>query len=412
MIEVELQPVTDAGRRFAELAEKHAADFAGRADDHDRHGTFPFENWDAMKQSGFLSACVPEELGGLGVARMIDVAAGFNRLARGDGSTTIGSHMHVLFGWTMGRTWRQGGRQAAVVEPLLRGMASGDVVLTVAGTESGASPGYPLTEAVPVDGGYRISGRKVFATNSPVATCFWVVCRVPDGNGGWLGGAAFLARGTPGLEVHDDWDALGMRASGSNSLTLADCFVPAESVATIGRLGELNRLVIAVLVNNNIGLLAGFLGMAESAHEWVVQAARSRRKAPSGRTVAEFTGIQRLIAESEIDLAVCRSMLERTCRLADEVFDPDDAADPVLEDAQQLMQEFQCTKLTVNRKAIDVVDRALTASGGAGYMNRAGPLARLYRDVRAGPFMQAYSPVEAYEYIGRSALGITPAVDL
>lgn len=170
--------------------------------------------------------------------------------------------------------------------------------------------------------------------------------------------------------------------------------------------------MIALFVNNTIGLLAGFLGIAESAHEWVVQAARSRRKAPYDRAVAEFTGIQRLIAESEIDLAVCRSMLERTCRLADDVFHPDDPADPTLEDAQQLLQEFQCTKLTVNRKAIEVVDRALTASGGAGYMNRAGPLARLYRDVRAGPFMQAYSPVEAYEYIGRSALGVTPVVDL
>lgn len=410
MIDLELQSVTVAGRRFVELADKHAVDFAGRADVHDRQGSFPFESWDAMKESGFLAACVPEELGGLGVTRMLDVAAGFNRLGRGDGAVTIGSHMHVLIGWTMAQAWRRGGAWASAVEPLLRGMVSGEVVFTVAGTESGTAPGYPQAEAVPVDGGYRLTGRKVFATNSPVATWFWVVCRVPDGKGDWLSGGALVPRATPGLEVHDDWDALGMRASGSNSVTFTDCFVPTASLATLGRIGELNRFWISLVVNTNIGLLGGFLGMAEAAHEWVVNAARSRRKAPSGRTLAELGGVQRLVAESEVDLAVCRSMIERTCRLADEVFGDED--EPAMEDAELLLREFQCAKLTVNRKAIEVVDRALTASGGAGYLNRSGPLARLYRDVRAGPFMQAYSPVEAYDYIGRTALGVTPAVDV
>ena len=93
--------------------------------------------------------------------------------------------------------------------------------------------------------------------------------------------------------------------------------------------------------------------------------------------------------------------------MADAFFSQHPAGRVPLGELHTLMKDFQCTKWFVNRKAIEIVDRALTASGGAGYLNTS-PLARLYRDVRAGPFMQLFSPNEAFEYIGRVTLGIDP----
>jgi alkylation response protein AidB-like acyl-CoA dehydrogenase len=75
-----------------------------------------------------------------------------------------------------------------------------------------------------------------------------------------------------------------------------------------------------------------------------------------------------------------------------------------LDDLQHVAKDFQCAKWFVTRKAIDIVDRALTASGGSGYLSR-NPLSRLYRDVRAGPFMQPFSPNEAFDFIGGITLG-------
>jgi alkylation response protein AidB-like acyl-CoA dehydrogenase len=110
----------------------------------------------------------------------------------------------------------------------------------------------------------------------------------------------------------------------------------------------------------------------------------------------------------EIDLAASRAMLARSCVQIDELYAQ---GLPPTADAHQVHKEFQCAKTFVNRKAIDVVDRALTVSGGAGYLS-ASPLSRLYRDVRAGPFMQPYSPIEAYQYIGKVALGLEPTLEV
>lgn len=82
-------------------------------------------------------------------------------------------------------------------------------------------------------------------------------------------------------------------------------------------------------------------------------------------------------------------------------------ADITWEQGHELMKDYQTAKWVVNRNAIQIVSQAMDLFGGGGFMagNR---LSRLYRDVRAGPFMQPFSPVDAREYVGKVLLDAYP----
>jgi alkylation response protein AidB-like acyl-CoA dehydrogenase len=361
-----------------------------------------------------MSAGVPEELDGLGVEAVQDLVAGVSRLARGDGSTAIAANMHIGAMWNMSRRWRAAvaagdGAAASRLEIVLRGL--GNALVCAIGAESGTAAGYPLTEASRVNDGWRLNGRKVFGTLSPVAGVVIVSCRARDAGGEWRSAYAFVGRNSPGLVIHDDWDALGMRASGSNSVEFTDCLVPEHAVRVEPTpWGQPDPLTLTVEVSTNLCLTAAMLGIAEQAHRITVEHATTHRKAPSGRLLAESTGIQYQMAELEIDLATARAMIETTARRVDEALAANGSNDLSLDELQTLMLDFQCTKWVANRKCMRVVDAAMAMSGGVSYLN-ASTLSRLYRDVRAGPFMQAHSPNEAREYIGRSVLGLNPDVD-
>ena len=190
MMDFALLPNTAQGFRFVSLTEQHAADFATRADQHDREGSFPFENIEAMQRSGVMAACVPSELGGMGVESLHDTILGINRIGRGDGSTAIATAMHVLSTWALTRAWRAA--IAAGNAPLaeqtassLRQTAAGQLVQCSPQSEPGTDMLHPLVEATKVEAGWHLNGRKIFGTLSPAASLIRIVSRVRDPQGGF-----------------------------------------------------------------------------------------------------------------------------------------------------------------------------------------------------------------------------------
>jgi alkylation response protein AidB-like acyl-CoA dehydrogenase len=116
-----------------------------------------------------------------------------------------------------------------------------------------------------------------------------------------------------------------------------------------------------------------------------------------------------LVAESVIDLATSRAAIARAAALIDEHRAANPAGDGTADEIVALFAEGQAAKTFVNVAAKRVVDRALELSGGAGYLN-GSPLARAYRDVRAGAFMHPLGANRAYEFLGRVALGGDPGL--
>jgi alkylation response protein AidB-like acyl-CoA dehydrogenase len=405
-----LRPRTSPGERFTALADRHARTFAERAGRHDREGSFPFENIDDLRGSGVLGATVPSELGGLGVESIHDYAVGINRLGRGDGSTGLAANMHIFRTWFIARAWRAasaaGDRtQADRWERLLRDIAGGRTVIAAILTEPGVDHLHLTTEARAVAGGWQLNGRKSFGTGSPAADVLGILCRYRDTAGALRMGLAHVPTTSRGVTIQNNWDAMGMRASGSHDVVFTDCFIAADDMIDTGPWGAYTERYLAGNAVGTLGLIAVFLGIAETAREQAVaMILGGRAKGAATRTATQYG-----IARMEIALAASRAILERTASIMDDIFGVDRSS-PSMDTLHHLMKHFQCAKWIVTHQAIEVVDQALTLSGGAGYMSK-HPLSRLYRDVRAGPFMQPFSPNEALEYIGKVALGLDPMID-
>lgn len=408
-----MRPRTAAGARLVAMAEEHAADFATRADTHDRDNTFVADNFAAMKASGFLAGTAPEAFGGLGVDRVHDLVVAISRIARGCPSTAIAANMHLGFALATARTWRQaterGGAEPALAM-LLRLLGRSRIVVSHAGTEPGGGAlSFPSTEATPVDGGYRINGHKIFATNAEIADVVIVFLRVPDESGGYRAGTAIVRRATEGMTVVPTWDAMGMRGSGSHDIRFSDCFVAADMMVLGRPFGELTTEWPGLLAVN-FPLVAAYLGIAEAALTATVAMAGRKRRQPYGELLADRSPVQLKIAEMTVALTAARATLADAADAIDEFLaHPNDEL--TMDDVHAAVRDFQCAKLVVNRAAVDVVDAAMTITGGQAY--RTGhPLGRLYRDVRAGGFMQPYAPLEALEFIGRVTLRLDPFADL
>jgi alkylation response protein AidB-like acyl-CoA dehydrogenase len=398
---MELHAHTAAGADLVALAERLAEDLGSRAAAHDRDGTYPHDSIRALRDAGYLVAPVPTDLGGLGVSSVHDLVVASGRLARGDASVAIGVNMHLIAVMALARRLSVAlaagkTRRAGAFAESLRTIVRERSVIAAAQSETSQDLTRPATRAERTAGGWRIDGHKVFCTMSPAATTLLTAVSFVDDAGVERYGFVQVPADTPGVTVNGDWDALGMRASGSHSITLSGVELPADAVRGGFPTGEtvpyLDRNMTSGLFHASASL-----GIAEAAFARVATPERVRDDARANM----------LVAESAIDFAAARGILARAASLVDEHYAAHPADDGTDDEVVAVFSEGQAAKAFVVDAATRVVDRALALSGGAGYLN-GSPLARAYRDVRAGAFMHPLGANRVYGFLARTALGLRP----
>ena len=400
---LELTARTEAGARLVALAERLADEIAPRAAAPDPDATVPIDTVDPLQQNGYFTAPIPEELGGLGVVSLHDLAVAQSRLARGDASLTIGVNMHLALVLSSAQRWelaRASGdeRRAGAFGGMLEETAREGIVYAAAVSEPAQDLTRPGATATRTENGWLVSGRKIFCTMSPAADVLYASVTLTGDDGHEQYAYAMVPRDTPGLVIHDDWDALGMRASGSNSVSFEEMELPASAIrggfAAGSAVEYMERTLTAGLFH-----AAAALGVAEAAHAGVLARLGGREVDPRAMTLA---------AENVVDLAACRAILARAALLVDEAHERN-MSSAESTGVADLFAEVQSAKAFIGETAARIVDRALALSGGAGYLN-GSPLARAYRDVRATSFMHPLGANRAFSFLGELALGREPSL--
>ncbi len=372
---ITLAPTTEA---FIDRAAGVGAALAENAARHDAAGTFVQESFEAVRECGLLAAGVPIELGG-GGGTIRDIAAIQRELAHHCGSTALATSMHQHVVTFTAWRYRKGLPGA---EATLRRVAEEGIVLVSTG---GGDFTHPKGEATKVEGGYRVSGRKRFASQSTVGTVMSTMFEFSDPEEGKRVLNMAVPIASEGVTVLDNWNTLGMRGTASNDIVLEDVFVPDERVLANRPHGVVDGplQVIASIAMPIIS--AVYLGVAEAAFNAAVAAAGATSSDPM---------VQRSVGLMAHRLQVAEWALQGALNQVGD----DPAPSP------EAFLAVMLAKREIGLAGIEVCDLAMDVAGGPAFF-RGSVIERCYRDIRAGKF-HPLTPEQTLVRAGRTALGI------
>ena len=243
--------------------------FAARAGKHDETDDFVAENYAALKERKIFAAGVPEELGG-GGASVAELAGMLRTLAHHCSSTALALSMHTHLVATAAWRWKN---QKAPVDGLLKRVATEDLVLVSTG---GADWLLGSGKATKVDGGYRVTGRKIFCSGAPAGGLMMTTAVLDDPADGPTVLQIAVPTNAQGVKIENDWKALGMRGTGSHDISFEDVFVPDAAVALRRPSGKWHPLIHVVAMIALPVFNAVYVGVAEAARDLAIEAARRR----------------------------------------------------------------------------------------------------------------------------------------
>jgi alkylation response protein AidB-like acyl-CoA dehydrogenase len=364
-----------------------------RAPIYDRKNRFCQEDFDELKEAGYLKMAIPTEMGGYGMT-LHEICQETRRLAYWAPATALCINMHTY--WCgVARTVHDLGDNS--MDWLLEEAAAGEV-FAAGHAESGNT--VPLltstTEAIPVEGGYKFTGRKGFGSLTPVWTRLGLHGQDNSDPENPKIIHAFMARDTENYTIKETWDVLGMRATRSDDTIFEEAFVPNDYIARVVPAGAggadifvLGIFAWALAAFGNI-----YYGVARRITDITIESLKKKTGPGLTRTAAYHPENQHKVADMVLDLEAMEAQLDRLTTEWSEGVDH----------GGMWVLKIVATKHNVVEAAWRVADNAMDASGGFGMFKKT-ELERLYRDCRAGRFHPANANLTR-EIVSKIALGI------
>ena len=377
------------------LTDQLLAGFAARARRYDEQNSFFAEDFQELREAGYLRLAVPEELGGYGLV-LADVVREQRRLAYHAAPTALAVNMHLYWTGVAADLWRAGDTSLTW---LLKEAARGQV-FAAGHAESGNDIPVLLstTRAERVDGGYRYTGRKSFGSLTPVWNYLGIHAMDTSDPAQPKIVHGFMARDTKGYRIEETWDVLGMRATRSDDTILEGAVVPDRYVARVVPAGAagIDAFVLGLFAWAILGFGNIYYALARRALDLTVESVKSKRSIALSRSMAYHAEVQHRVADMGLALEGIEPHLERVAA---------DWSAGVNHGAAWPAKIF-AAKYHAVEDAWKVVDQALELGGGFGIFKRS-PLEQLFRDARLGRIHPANSML-THEIMAKTLLGISP----
>ncbi len=372
--------------------------FAPRAAQHDTEASFPFDNYADLRSAGLLGICVPRAYGGLGgdFASYVMVAA---EIGRHCGATALSYNMHVCSCMWSGfiadaldmspeqRADHESNRRLHYANIIERGLVYSQPFSEGGAAAAGKAPWGTLARKV--DGGYVVSGRKIFASLAGAADFYGVLCTL-DKPGATQRDSLYLAvpAQADGVSVTGDWDPLGMRGTVSRTLLFKDVFVP----DTARLMPEGLYFQAAMRFPHMFATLSPtYMGIAQAAYDFTVQYLRAEVPGMPPVKRRMYPTKQVAVAEMRIRLEQTRALFLQNAR--DAVVDPD----------KDTRMRLYAAHFTIMENAAWMASQAIRTCGGQSLL-KSLPLERLYRDARCGSLMLPWTAELCLDRLGRECL--------
>ncbi len=362
----EQKEIRRVAREFAE------AEIAPVAAGYDQAHEFPHEVIKKLGELGFMGALFPPEYGGAGLD-YVSYALVVEELSRADASVGITMWAHNSLCANHIYLFGSEAQKRRYLVPLARGEALGAWGLTEPG--SGSDAAAMKSRAVRDGDHFVLAGTKAFITNGGVGQ-YAVVMAVTDPAKEKRGISAFiLEKGMPGFSVGQRYKKLGLHASDTVELVMDGVRVPRENL-----LGELDMgfsSAMEVLEGGRIAMAAMAVGLAQAALDASVTYMKQRTA--FGKTLAEFNGLQGMIAEMATEVDAARLLTLRAAYLKDQ--------------GKPARQAASMAKVFASEVAMRSATRAVQIHGGAGYITDF-PVERIFRDAKITEIGEGTSEIQ------------------